>query len=127
MRPVRVGIERWRRTRAKRSPMPEALWDAAVELARSEGLNPVARGLQVNYQSLKARVASASPFSRRAMGTPQGFVDLSPPLPMAAPGPSGPVLELVDRRGAKLTIRLPAEHGVDVERVAASFVRGARR
>ena len=27
-------VERWRRTREKRSPMPEELWGQAVELAR---------------------------------------------------------------------------------------------
>ena len=35
-RSVRARIERWRATRAKRSPMPEPLWDAAVELAQAE-------------------------------------------------------------------------------------------
>ena len=126
MQQVRARIERWRQTRAKRSPMPEALWEAAVELARSEGLHPVARGLQVSYQSLKARVAAASAGSQRATGTPRGFVELSGPL-LLAPAPSAPVLELVDRRGAKLTIRLPAEHDLDIERLAVRVLGCGRR
>ncbi len=127
MQQVRARIERWRQTRAKRSPMPEALWDAAVELAGSEGLYAVARGLQVNYQSLKARVADASVTSRRATARPQGFVELSAPLPLGAPPPVGPVVEFSDGQGAKLTIRLPAEGGVDVERLAVCWLRRGRR
>ena len=82
MQQVRARIERWRQTRAKRSPMPEALWEAAVELARSEGLHPVARGLQVSYQSLKARVAAASAGSQRATNSALPchyvFADITP-------------------------------------------------
>jgi hypothetical protein len=107
--------------------MPEPLWEAAVALAESEGLYPTARALSLNYQSLKARVAEASRATRRTPATPPGFVELSAPLSLAAPSPSGPVLELVDRAGAKLTIRLPAEQGLDVERLATRFVRGGRR
>jgi hypothetical protein len=123
---LRAGIEKWRRTRKKRSPMPEPLWDAAVELAQSEGVYPIGRALQLNYQTLKCRVAIASqPSSRRAQ-TPRGFVELDSVLPIGAfssPSSSGPVLELSDGSGATLTVRLPAEGALDVERLAEAFLR----
>jgi len=34
-------IERWRRTRARRAPMPAELWDAAVAAARTHGVSAV--------------------------------------------------------------------------------------
>lgn len=105
--------------------MPEALWEAAVALAEREGVYRTARALSLNYQSLRARVAEASPAVRRAPAAPQGFVELSPPL--ATAGSSGPVLEWVDRGGAKLTIRLPAEPMVDVERLAVRLLQRRRR
>jgi hypothetical protein len=107
--------------------MPEPLWEAAIVLAETEGVYRTARALSLNYQSLRARVAEASPAARRAPAVPRGFVELSPPLPLATPGSSGPVLEWVDRGGAKLTIRLPAEPAVDVERLAVRLLQRGRR
>jgi hypothetical protein len=107
--------------------MPEPLWEAAVALAEREGVYRTARALLLNYQSLRARVAEASPAVRRAEAVPRGFVELSPPPLLAAPGSSGPVLEWVDRGGAKLTIRLPAEPAVDVERLAVRLLQRRRR
>ena len=120
---AQAGIESWRKTRTKRSPMPEPLWDAAVELAQSDGVYPIARALRVNYQSLQCRVAMASSTTRPGTGAPRGFVELSSPLPMAPPPlPAGSVLELSDGNGATLTIRLPAERALDVERLAKAFL-----
>ena len=70
--------------------MPEPLWEAAIALAETEGVYRTARALSLNYQSLRARVAEASPEVRRAAAVPRGFVELSPPpLPLAAPGSWG--------------------------------------
>ena len=123
---VGTRIEKWRKARKKRSPMPEPLWDAAVQLAQTDGVHPVARMLRLNYQTLKCRVAIAS--SREIPETrtqaAQGFVELSSLLQVAPPpSPSGPVLELLDTDGGKLTIRLPAERALDVERLAEAFLR----
>jgi hypothetical protein len=121
---VRGRIEQWRRTRAKRSPMPESLWDAAVELARADGVYPIARALAVNYQTLKCRVAMASNGGSRA---PAGFVELTP-IPANGSVPRGEmVLELSSGDGATLTIRLPSERELDVERLAEAFFRRGRR
>jgi hypothetical protein len=123
VRQARAGIEKWRKTRKKRSPMPEPLWAAAVELAQSEGVYPIARALRVNYQSLQCRVAMASSGTSPGAGAPRGFVELSSPLPMAPPPlPAGPVLELSDGNGAALTIRLPSASELDVERLARAFL-----
>ena len=53
---VRRRIEHWRRVRQRRSPMPAALWAAAVALAAEHGVYPIARALRLNYETLKARV-----------------------------------------------------------------------
>ena len=49
-------VAAWRRTRRQRTRMPEALWNSATVLARSRGVNPVARALRLDYYSLKRRV-----------------------------------------------------------------------
>ena len=123
-RSVRARIERWRATRAKRSPMPEPLWDAAVELAQAEGIYPIARALAVNYQTLKCRVAMASNGNSR---TPAGFVELTPMPANGSVSRGELVLELSSGDGATLTIRLPSEREFDVERLAEAFLRRGRR
>lgn len=122
-RSVRARIERWRATRTKRSPMPEPLWDAAVELAQAEGIYPIARALAVNYQTLKCRVAMASNGNSR---TPAGFVELTPMPANGSVSRGELVLELSSADGATLTIRLPSEREFDVERLAEAFLRRGR-
>ncbi len=119
---VRRRIDRWRETRKHRSPMPEQLWEAAVALAEEHGINPVARGLRVSYESLKHRAAAAGEKPGTGRRVAAGFVELSP-VPAAAFQPSaGALVELVHPGGAKLTITLPAESVLDVASLAAAFL-----
>jgi hypothetical protein len=128
VRQARAGIEKWRKTRKKRSPMPELLWAAAVELAQSDGIYATARALQLNYQSLQCRVAIASRATPPGIGAPRGFVELNSALPIApAPSSAGPVLELSDGHGATLTIRLPSAGELDVEGLARAFLHSGPR
>jgi len=39
---LRCQIDSWRKTRISRQNVPESFWNAAVELARIGGINPVA-------------------------------------------------------------------------------------
>jgi len=94
MEQARQQLERWRSTRAHRSPIPEPLWAAAVQLARQHGIFATARALRLDYTRLKARVESA-PFksrtsvvrSKRAFrrAAPPSFVELIAPRPGSAP------------------------------------------
>jgi len=121
---VQRRIEHWRKTRQKRSPMPEALWNAAVQLAQRDGVYSISRALQLNYQSLQARLAMASAAAKPPVGpgAPKGFVELSPTLPLAAAPRTESLVELSDDEGAKLLIRLPASGSdLDVERLAEAF------
>ncbi len=121
---VRQRIEHWRKTREKRSPMPEPLWRAAVGLAQRDGVYSISRALQLNYQTLQARLAMAGAGVKppRPAPAPEGFVELGATLPMPAAARSESVLELSDGEGAKLLIRLPASGSdLDVERLAEVF------
>ena len=73
-------VERWRRTRAKQSPMPAHLWAEAVALARVVGVHPVKIALRLNYESLRQRLALAgrgSPDNRSKPQATASFVELS--------------------------------------------------
>ncbi len=46
-------FEHWRRTRPGKSPIPEPLWAAAAQLARSHGVCQTAQVLRLEYKKLK--------------------------------------------------------------------------
>ena len=81
-------------------------------LARGHGLSPVAQALGVNYTALKRHlVASPTPEPSRAGAVPPGFVEV--PVATWPPDQSGQwVIELEDRRGWKLTLRLAQSESV---------------
>ena len=75
-----------------------------VKLARRYGLSPVAQVLRVNYTGLKHHlVASSVPQAPRTDAIAAGFVEV--PI-TACPGGPPWVIELEDRDGSKLTLRL---------------------
>jgi hypothetical protein len=102
---VQPALAGWRQQRKHREPIPEALWREIVPLARAHGLSPVTQALQLNYTSLKRHVlASPSPTAPPQVGG-TGFVEVS-----VAPWAVGSqwVIQLEDRVGSKLTLRLAA-------------------
>jgi hypothetical protein len=108
--PLRQQIEHWRQMRAKRSPMPEPLWRAAVWLAREHGVYAAAQALRLSYDSLRKRTEAAGDARRGRSERRQlqaTFVELPPALLSAAAAtPSGPVVEVVGPSGQRLTVRL---------------------
>ncbi len=74
-----------------------------VRLARRYGLSRVAQALKVNYTALKHRlVATAAPQAPRSGTIAAEFVE----VPMTACPNSQWVIELEDRQGSRLTLRL---------------------
>jgi len=119
---LRRRIERWRRMRVKRSPMPPELWVAATELARELGAYRVARELGVAYGSLKDRAGARGENGARQV---QGFVELDgAALFSAAPAAMRSEVELSDASGTKMVIRLAANQAVDVGALLAAFRTG---
>jgi hypothetical protein len=92
-------FEDWRRTRRGKSPIPEPLWAAAVELARSHGVCQAAQVLRLEYKKLK-QLTGGKPVRRRRAPVPATFVELAPPPTAAAEC----VIELEGPRG-KLRIQ----------------------
>ena len=82
METVRRHVDGWRRTRVhERSPMPATLWAAAVALVRQHGVYRTARGLRINYGTLRQHVEAADHTAGACV--PSGFVELAGPPPTA--------------------------------------------
>ncbi len=70
-------LDQFRSTQPRRTKLPEALWQAAVELARQHGVYSVAHPLRLDYMGLKKRLGGVQRFRRKA--TKPAFVELIAP------------------------------------------------
>ena len=120
---VRQRLERWRRNRRRRSPIPEELWASAVDLARRYGLAKTARALGLDYYSLKERIEAGDRQGSREMSARPAFVEIVP-QPMAAV--SECTLELEDRSGARMRVHLKGTAVPDITDLSESFWRMGR-
>jgi hypothetical protein len=105
---VRLRLERWRKNREHRSPIPEELWASAAELASEYGLAKTARALRLDYYSLKERLKASGQPSAPEANTRPAFVELVPQPPAI----SECTVELEDPSGARMRIHRSALEAV---------------
>jgi hypothetical protein len=119
-------VEHWRAHReGGRSMVPEELWNAAVEVARVEGVHATSKALRFNYYSLKDRLvrADSAALTRRKSDRDATFVEVQ--MPSLAPRESAvndkTVVELVGTGGARMRIDVTGTSRVDVVGLAQAF------
>ena len=118
LKAIHQRFQRWRNSRKKRRErIPERLWRAAVKLCTEYSINTVAMALRVNHTDLKRRADTASGGQFREVFEPT-FLEVD--LPQSTPRGEC-VLELEDRRGAKMTIRLKDSSALDVVGLSKAF------
>jgi hypothetical protein len=93
---VRARFEAWRQNRQGKSPIPDELWSAAVELARKDGINRTAAELHLDGGKLKRLMRAKATFGKPA----PTFVELLTPRAISVPECT---IELEGRRG---TVRI---------------------
>ena len=110
---VAVGerIDLWRQTRAKRTRMPEELWQAAAEVAAEHGIWFVSRVLRVNYDSLRQRIKREG--EKPADGN-AGFVELEAGALLGSRRATEAVLELSRPDGASVKMHVVGDFGFDL-------------
>ena len=123
MAAVRQRLERWRQQGRRGGRIPEALWGAAVELAREHGVSATARDLGLAYYSLKERLEAASDSTGGAAAEPRGAEFLEIPLGVLGGGSECKV-EFESGDGVRLRVELS---GAGLERLPALVreLRGA--
>ena len=117
---VRRRIERWRKNRKVRSPIPDSLWAAAVRMVNAYGMNRTARALRVNYYGLKKRVeqqAVGAAGASEMKGTAR-FVELAP---ISSAGSCECLLELEKVGGARMRIQLKGVAVPDLAALSQAF------
>lgn len=123
-------VARWRAHRdGGRSPVPQELWDAAVVVARVEGVHATSKALGFNYYSLKGHLVAADRAAPRKADRDATFVEVQMPShPSVAPRESASdgktIVELVGTSGARMRIDVTGTSSVDVVGLAQAFWRG---
>ena len=117
---VRRRLERWREGRERGEPIPEALWGAAVELARECGIHRTAAALQLNYYSLKKRVELAGTERALPVRSP-GFVELVGPTRARAGYFTECSVEFENGLGAKMRVHLRGADTADLVALSRTF------
>lgn len=108
----------WREAGRVGRRIPEELWEAATELARMLGVNPVSKAIGLDYTQLKRRVVEKSQqeISAKATG---GFVEFAVDPLIATPKC---MIEFEGQRG-KLTIQLTGHHPSEVVTLAETLAK----
>jgi hypothetical protein len=74
---IRGRFEEWRRSRPRKSPIPDELWAAAIDAARQQGVNRTAQQLHLDAGKLK-RLLVAGEKRKSKTPRPPRFVELAP-------------------------------------------------
>jgi hypothetical protein len=120
---ARDRFEAWRKSRKKRSAIPEKLWRLAGSLAQDFGVHPVSKALRLNYERLQARVGASAVRARGPRKRRSPFVELPTDSPVFSP-PC--VVELEKPSGAKMRISLQSAGAVDVATLTSAFLSTER-
>ena len=109
---ARRYFERWRRSRPRGERIPEALWQTALDLARTHGVSKTSQTLHLDYYAVQRRLADAEP-ERSTAGAE--FIELSlPAIPQARCQ-----ISISDASGGAMRIDLSGLSAKDL----ATFVR----
>jgi hypothetical protein len=124
---VAVGrqLAAWRRAHGGRGRrLPEAIWGAAVRLARQADPGAVARALRLNPETLARRLAWAGSGASPQREAGPAFVEVTPIPPSIAPG--GCQVEVVAADGSRVSIQLGDPARVDLVALAGGLLRALR-
>jgi len=105
--------------------VPQELWNAAIEVARREGVWATSRATRLNYQGLKDRMSQASTGSAIETTSPS-FIEVAMAAARTADGSSRTVIELEGRGGERLRVEVTGASGLDVVGLAHAFWRRER-
>lgn len=120
---VRERLEAWRKGRKPRSRIPERLWKAAAELARSYGVHKVARALHLDYYNLKDRRDGIVNLNEGSNQDAASFIEV---MPNKASYSGECVIELESSKGAKMRIHFKGEGVPQATALCAEFLKNGR-
>lgn len=124
---VRRLLDDWRQHVGRPNPIPEGIWDRAVELAARRGVGQIAAGLKLDHAKLKAKLA-ASKGRKMVMTAPQPanpkFVELfAGPTVSTKASTVGPcVLRVSSPKGVRVRLDLVSVGATELATLLKEFI-----
>lgn len=112
LKDVHHQFDEWRKTRTKRTPIPESLWDAAMSLVPEHSVYQVAKCLHLDFKILKERVR------QRDTQSSMSFIEVDAQKIHPA---SECVIEMEHRDGARMKMRFQGGAQPDLIEIAKAF------
>ncbi len=108
---VREQFEAWCQRLKKRSAIPDALWQAAINLCQDYSISKISSTLRLNYAVLKQRVRVYGINHPGARTSAPSFIelDVSP-----SRSTSECIVEMADQKGATMRMYFKGEAGLDL-------------
>jgi len=105
-------FEDWRKTRKKRGPIPELLWEAALRLTEKYSIHEITKTLHLNYQKFKELVAQRKGMEKAHIGVTRAeFLELN----VTRPHKNVECVIEIDRfRGSRMKMSLKGETECDL-------------
>ena len=123
---IRIRIDHWRKTRSKRTHMPEDLWQASVALAKRHGAWRVSQALGVRFEGLKSRMERPATL-REPHDLGSSFVDVTSVLGRSrSEAAAAATLELSRADGATLSLRFADPASIDLPSLIRTFCEAIR-
>ena len=116
---VRERLERWRKIKKHREPIPKDIWQDATELAKKHSINTVSKTLRLSYTDLKDRVCGPSkpkPKKQRS----SDFIEIGYDQPSSMPET---IIEMENKKGSRFKICLKGSTGFDPMDLAKTFLQ----
>ncbi len=117
---IREQFETWRKTREKRTVIPDVLWKAAVSLSPRYSLCQISKVLRLNYNDLKYRIQTSQSILQSSPVIDPAFIELGLKAPML---PAECIVEMEDQNGGKMSMHLKGSIGVDLLELSKVFWR----
>jgi hypothetical protein len=122
MKELKKQLELLRKERnGGRAPLPQKIWDEAVQIAQVEGIGVTAKSLHLNYTDLKNRIEQTkAKFAKKESNA--AFIQLpitASPTNTSAAGKV--VIELSGRHGDRMRIEAEDAASIDIMGLAQTF------
>lgn len=118
LKEVQEQFETWRKTREKRTAIPDTLWEAAVSLTPRYSLYQISKALRLNSNDLKCRLETSQPILPLSSEEDHAFIDLDLKVPML---PAECSVEMEGQNGGKMRIYFKGEAGLDLLELITVF------
>ena len=119
LEPVREELAAWRGNPGRENKIPGSVWDKAIVLAKTYGIQAVCKALKLSHSDLKRHMTGGEGRPRRETGVMPTFIEVKP---ASASEELGCVIELTKGSGARMRISLKSAGSVDWCRIKEAFL-----